>query len=1091
MKKLIISAAILIAGSLHAFASGHVATATATNVSCNGLCNGSATGYASGGIGPYGYSWAGPSGYTASTQSISGLCAGSYTVTAVDSADMSTAAYTISITQPTLLTVSITGGGTFCSGALFFLNAVPSGGTAPYAYSWTPSASLSCPTCAGTSGPALGTTTYMVVVTDSHGCTASAFSTVTVTPSPVVTVNSATICSGQTAVLTAAGAMTYTWSPGGATNPLNVTPATTTSYTVTGNTGGCVGTALATVTVNVSPAIVVTPNPASCGACNGSISNTTTGAMSYSWTGPAAYTSTIASPSALCPGTYTVTATSGAGCAGNQSVNVGYVTVPSVTVSTTNASCGACDGSATATATGGAPPYSYSWSPMSATTPTLSGLCAGTYSVTVTDAFGCPANSFAVVSNNSGPVSAAVSVTNTSCSASTGAINIGTVTGGVPPYQYSLNGGAFTSATSYTGLGTGIFTVGIKDVNGCIINLLDTVGYLNPPVIALDSLNGISCIAGTSGYIYVSVTGGTPAFSYSWSNGATSEDLPSVTTYGNYTLTVSDAAGCNVSHTYFLSSSISVYGIAASTPVHCSSMGTATATGLGGAMPFSYLWNTLPVQTTPTATGLTAGTYTCIVTDATGCTGNVVTGVSDLGCDNVVKGRVYRDLNGNCIQDAGENGFGGVIVSASGYSVGVTDVLGDYTLTTPSMTPTISLSAAAAAGVTFTCPASGSIPVTFATAGDTSSNNNFGLLTPPGTFNLGIHPGWSSASPGFSKQYWIYPINNSLSSQLVTMRFVYDSNLVYTACTAGGVHDPATRTITWNRTLAPGGYSLLWGDRVDAFFSVPATMSITSTLSSYFEILPMTGDTYPIDNTLMQTEPVTGSRDPNSKSVIPAGTGPMGDIYQTDSVLFYTIHFQNNGNDTAHFVVVTDTLSPYLDPSTVVPGAADHPYTFDISGEGIMTFRFDNIMLPDSTTDEPASNGYFNYTVHQRAGNPIGSVITNTANIYFDFNDAVVTNTTSNRLIALTTEVTASSINNEVKVFPNPFANTTHFEISNRSLAPYRFELIDVLGKKVKQIGNITSQNFDLSREGLQNGIYFYKIFSNEEVIGIGKVIIK
>jgi hypothetical protein len=94
-------------------------------------------------------------------------------------------------------------------------------------------------------------------------------------------------------------------------------------------------------------------------------------------------------------------------------------------------------------------------------------------------------------------------------------------------------------------------------------------------------------------------------------------------------------------------------------------------------------------------------------------------------------------------------------------------------------------------------------------------------------------------------------------------------------------------------------------------------------------------------------------------------------------------------------------LSPYLDPSTIVPGASKHPYTFTLSGQGVMTWRFDHIMLPDSLTNEEESKGFFNYTVNQRQNNPLGTVIENTAYIYFDFNDAIITNTTINTWLPL------------------------------------------------------------------------------------------
>jgi uncharacterized repeat protein (TIGR01451 family) len=330
------------------------------------------------------------------------------------------------------------------------------------------------------------------------------------------------------------------------------------------------------------------------------------------------------------------------------------------------------------------------------------------------------------------------------------------------------------------------------------------------------------------------------------------------------------------------------------------------------------------------------------------------------------------------------------------------------------------------------------------------------------------------------------------ATQNALIRFVYDSALVFSSCTMGGIHNPATHTIEWSFPSIPPSYSWYGLPTPHIYFNVPTTLSTSSYLHSYFEILPLAGDSNPANNVLTSSEPVTGSRDPNSKSVMPQGDGPNGNILVTDSVLMYTIHFQNNGNDTAHFVIVKDTLSPFLDPATIVPGASSHPYTFEITDQGALTFTFNNIMLPDSLTDEPGSNGYFNYTIQQKANNPIGTVINNTASIYFDFNEAVVTNTTVNTIVDVTTGAEATSTNNIVRVYPNPFGESTTFVIqSDKINETYLFELLDVVGKKVLSLNNISEKQFSISRNGLHNGMYFYNITNAQGVVGKGKVIIK
>ena len=155
------------------------------------------------------------------------------------------------------------------------------------------------------------TTTSYTVTGTTAGCTGSAISTVTVNPLPITTVNSPTICAGATATLTGAGATSYSWSTGAVTNPITVSPATTTSYTVTGTTSGCTSSAISTVTVNPLPVVTVN-SPTQCPGQSSTL--TATGATTYLWS-----TGSIANPITVTPAgttSYTVTGTT-AGCTGS------------------------------------------------------------------------------------------------------------------------------------------------------------------------------------------------------------------------------------------------------------------------------------------------------------------------------------------------------------------------------------------------------------------------------------------------------------------------------------------------------------------------------------------------------------------------------------------------------------------------------------------------------------------------------------------------------------------------------------------------------------------------------------------------------
>jgi hypothetical protein len=799
MKKLLPLFLAIFAG-MNVFASGHVATASGINVSCYGLCNGSASAAASGGIGPYGYSWTGPSGYTASTQNITGLCAGSYVVTAIDSSDMSTAQYTLNITQPAAINVTVNSP-TTCSGMTATLTA-----TGATSYSWSAGAISSGPNTASVN-PAT-TTTYTVTGTTS-GCSGTAVSTVTVNPMPVITVNSPGICPGQTAFLTATGGMSYSWSPGAIStgaSTAQATPPTTTSYTVTGTSSGCTGTAISTVTVNSSPVINVNSYTAHCGMCDGLVVNNTSGAITYSWSGPAGYSSTTASPTGLCPGTYTISATGPAGCNATSTVNILNQAGPVVTISTVTSTCSASNGSATASVSGGTAPYTYMWSPMGATTPVITGLTAGAYMVTITDNMGCVGTATNVVTNIPGPSGFNVSTTDANCGASNGSVTIGAITGGTSPYSYSFNGGTFSSSTFFGALPAGVYNVTVKDANGCVIsnnatisnfggptavaittinsNCSSATGEINigsvtggtapflysvngsaftssvnydslsagsysllikdangcvlsqnvivlnnaAPVIALDSINGISCSTSIPGNIYISVSGGTPGYLYSWSNGSITEDQTGIFSVGAYVVTVTDMSGCVASQSFFINTISTLYGTVSVVNGNCGTLGTATAVPYGGTAPYTYSWNTVPVQTTSTATNLSSGYFNCIITDALGCSRTVYATVSN-GCVNFIKGNVYNDANNNCINDVGEMPLAGKVIIATGATgnhYGYTDAFGNYTIQTPDMNNTVTVSMSGTSYLTPVCPATGALTVNFSTSGDTLYNNNFG-----------------------------------------------------------------------------------------------------------------------------------------------------------------------------------------------------------------------------------------------------------------------------------------------------------------------------------------------------------------------------
>ena len=367
--------------------------------------------------------------------------------------------------------------------------------------------------------------------------------------------------------------------------------------------------------------LTATATDASCnGFSDGTVDLTVSGGTppySYSWSTGA----TTQVLNGVGAGTYSVVVTDANGCTANASATVGEPPVLIAVATATDASCnGFSDGTVDLTVSGGTPPYSYSWS-TGATTQDLNGVGAGTYSVVVTDANGCTASASATVGEP--PVLiAGASATDASCNGFSDGTATVVGSGGTPPYDYQWDSNAGNQATqTATGLSAGTYSVVVTDANGCTATTSATVG--EPPVLtAVATATDASCNGFSDGTVDLTVSGGTPPYSYSWSTGATTQDLSGVSA-GTYSVVVTDANGCTANASATVGEPPALIAGATSTDASCNgfSDGTATASASGGTPPYDYQWDaSAGSQTTATAVGLFAGTYSVVVSDANGCT---------------------------------------------------------------------------------------------------------------------------------------------------------------------------------------------------------------------------------------------------------------------------------------------------------------------------------------------------------------------------------------------------------------------------------------------------------------------------------------
>ncbi len=717
-----------------------ILTAVIDDLECSGDVDGSIDLEVLGGNGTYGYSWVGPSPFTASTQDISGLLAGAYTVTVTDGL-LCQVDSTFNIMEPDPLAAVETITDVECNGdATGSIEIVVSGGVAGYTYSWTgPNAFTSADEDIFNleAGP------YLLTLTDANGCVFTQTYTVDEPTAMVIdAVVTDLLCAmdgtGAIDITVTEGTPTYTYSWTGPNSFTAITPNITGlqagSYTVVvTDFNGCILTE--TYVVDEPDALVLTEThiDISCFAANnGSIDLTISGGSgseTIAWTAPGGFTSSSEDLTNLGPNDFTVVVTDVNGCSSTLTVTIEEPLAITIVGSITHVACaGGTTGAINITVSNGTPIYAFAWTGPNGFTSVaedLTGLAAGMYTVIVTDDNGCSRTaSYTVIQNQ--PILVTAIITHVSCNAaSTGAIDI-TVSGGQSLYQVSWTGPAGYTANTQdiTGLATGTYTVTITDALLCTASFDFTVNQAAPLVITAVTSDP-DCATDSNGSIDITVTGGTTTYSYSWTGPlgfiGTMEDLIN-SPGGTYTVTITDFLGCTIQGTYILTQPTEiVVDLDIMNPSCDMTDGSVTANVTGGtvAADYQYEWydsmNTL-LSSTNSVSGLPTGNYLFIVTDDNGCdntqffelsdaTGFVTAVITNVTCLGDVDGAINITI-GDLVQPwtvswAGPNGYTSIqedisSLIAGAYTVTIIDALGctliqTFTVNAP---PPLNLSAA-------------------------------------------------------------------------------------------------------------------------------------------------------------------------------------------------------------------------------------------------------------------------------------------------------------------------------------------------------------------------------------------------------------
>lgn len=439
-----------------------------------------------------------------------------------------------------------------------------------------------------------------------------------------------------------------------------------------------------------------------------------------------------------------------------------------------------------------------------------------------------------------------------------------------------------------------------------------------------------------------------------------------------------------------------------------------------------------------------------------------------------LNGDVWIDGNNDCIFDLSEQGLIYHAMKITNTTTSTVyyawiDADGHYTANVPDgYTYDIELSNVPGT-LTPSCPNTTGV-VTQAVSGG-SYTNDFGYECAPGAVDYSVAGYSGGFRPGFDRPQTINAFaDNYCATSTATVTLILDPLLTYTSTSYGPTPTVSGNTLTWT------GVTL--GQFNSLFSQVWIHTDLAAVLGTYIcnTVYITYGGGPDVDLTNDTVEfcgIVANSFDPNDKVVSPSEDA-VGTV-QDGEMLYYHINFQNTGNDTAYTVVVTDQLDANLNMDMFQLIGASHPVNVTWLEGNLLNFRFENIYLPDSNVNEPLSHGFVDYKIAAKTGLAPGTIINNTAEIYFDFNSAIITNTTLTTIEfpASVTKITNGDLS--AKVYPNPANNELTITTEGKNFSA---QVYDILGRAVATSVTNTGKAV-INTSSLANGMYILTIKAN------------
>ncbi|MFN6177203.1 MAG: T9SS type A sorting domain-containing protein [Flavobacteriales bacterium] len=491
-----------------------------------------------------------------------------------------------------------------------------------------------------------------------------------------------------------------------------------------------------------------------------------------------------------------------------------------------------------------------------------------------------------------------------------------------------------------------------------------------------------------------------------------------------------------------------------------------------------YRWNPQPVY----LTGLLPGEhevyfhpefFSLVDEEHLGCAPITTFPGPDLGTDcGVVTGTVFVDNNQNCSINLGEPRVPGMIIEAlPGPWYGVTNDLGTFAIAMPPGAYTLEQQSTVLAEHCVGAP----IPVTVDVwpALSTVQFPDTSLVDLDAMIALGS----GLARPGFQFQYAMTVRNLTPTlSGAVTVTLTIDPVLGFVSATPNPT-SVVGNVITWTQSQLTA-----WEERTyQVVTQVPPDVGLLGTvLTATAQLSTANADGDLTNNTATNDRIVTGSYDPNDKlATTTSGSSTVWDL-DADEWIDYTIRFQNTGTDTAFNILITDTLPAVLDAGSLQVGTSSHVHTWELTGQGILKFRFTNILLPDSNVNEPRSHGFVTFRIRPHLPILPGTTITNIANIYFDFNPPIITEPSV--LVAEFSTGIQEAAHTPSGIIPNPAADRIRMVDPLVAARARSWSIIAMDGRIVRSgKGPFPSEGIDVT--SLRSGTYALQLQLGTNVI--------